>query len=310
MTSEPTPFLQTPAWGRFQRRLGRSTRTGGGDGWRWLTATETGRLSTRNYAPYGPVADTAAHLDHALASLERAGKDDGVDFVRVEPTGLDAGRATAVLTSRGYRKTNHVQPEDSWLLPLTGGRDDVLAGMRKNNRNLYRTHAAKGLRITMSTDPADIGVLVRILGGLAQRARITEHSEAYYAAQADTLLPSGDARLFFVRYRGEAIAAALVYDSATARYYAHAADDGQHRLLQPATALVAEMIVDAADRGLATFDFAGIAPEGSGPDHPWAGFSRFKKSFGGYPVRYAGTWEKPVRRWKYAIYLAARRIAD
>ncbi len=56
------------------------------------------------------------------------------------------------------------------------------------------------------------------------------------------------------------------------------------------------MIMDAKEKGLAWFDLFGTAPEGAGPEHEWYGFTSFKKSFGGSPVSFAGTWDLPCPR--------------
>lgn len=301
-------FLQSAAWERFEDALGNPTRSGAGDGWHWRAAIETGRLSTRAYAPYGPVAESAGALDGALAALERDARGRS-DFVRVEPTGLPPDEARRVLEERGYRHTNPVQPENTWVLDLGIGEDALIAGMQASNRNRHRNAAKRGLSVRESADPGDIAILLALLAPIAERKGITEHSDAYYTAQADALLPTGDARLFIVEYQDAPVAASFVYDGPTTRYYAHTAADAEHRKLQPGTVLVSTMIIDAARRGLAHFDFVGIAPEDQ-PDHPWAGFSAFKKSFGGHPVHYVGTWEKPVNKTKYALYRAARRLLD
>ncbi|NKX50449.1 peptidoglycan bridge formation glycyltransferase FemA/FemB family protein, partial [Arthrobacter deserti] len=57
--------------------------------------------------------------------------------------------------------------------------------------------------------------------------------------------------------------------------------------------------------GRQLFDMWGVSPEDE-PDHKWAGFSRFKRSFGGFEVEYPGTWDLPVNRLMYAAYGAAR----
>lgn len=308
--TEPTDhFLQTPAWQRFQEAIGNRALAAEGPGWRWRGYVETGRLSTRCYVPYGPIAHDSAHLDNALASLEHAAHADIVDFVRVEPTGLDADSAAEILRSRGYRRTNYVQPENTWCLDLTVGPDALLAGMQSSNRNRHRNYAKKGMSIRSSTDPADISILWGLLEKLAEDKGITEHPRSYYEAQAQTLMPNGDGRLFIVDHEDVPIAASFVYDSPAVRYYAHTATDQFHRKLQPGTILVSSMIMDASERGQKVFDFVGIAPEGE-PNHPWAGFTEFKKSFGGYPVHYAGTWEKGINSAKYAAYRLVRRILD
>ena len=44
------------------------------------------------------------------------------------------------------------------------------------------------------------------------------------------------------------------------------------------------------------------------PDHPWSGFTQFKRSFGGMLLTRAGTWDLPVRPWLYRTWSAAQRL--
>ena len=56
-------------------------------------------------------------------------------------------------------------------------------------------------------------------------------------------------------------------------------------------------------------DLWGVAPADQ-PDHKWAGFTAFKKSFGGREVAYPGTWDLPVRKIRYGAYQFARAGAQ
>ena len=70
--------------------------------------------------------------------------------------------------------------------------------------------------------------------------------------------------------------------------------------------MVTNLILDAKAKGLKYVDLFGIAPEDE-PDHEWAGFTKFKKSFGGESVTYPGTWDVPVNTAGYKVYDAAYR---
>src|SRR5207253_9747167 len=83
-------------------------------------------------------------------------------------------------------------------------------------------------------------------------------------------------------------------------------------LLVAGPRLLWQMIGYAKARGAATFDFWGVIPDDN-PSHPWAGFSRFKKAFGGRLLERAGTWELPVRMARYRAYAARseeRRVGN
>jgi hypothetical protein len=53
----------------------------------------------------------------------------------------------------------------------------------------------------------------------------------------------------------------------------------------------------------------GIAPTDD-PDHKRAGYTRFKRSFGGQVKEYAGMWDLPIHAVKYSLYRAAKTFSN
>lgn len=306
-------FLQGPAWERLQGALNRPAVRLEGDGWRAFAVLQKGRLNSRLYAPYGPELERPEALEPALAALTAEVRRLGAAFLRVEPTlaGPDGPALPATaLEAAGLRRVGREQPEHTQRVDLARPFDEVLADMRKSNRNLHRNFAKKGLSVRESDDPADIEHLIRLLGEVRDRTGMHAHAGDYLRAQAQTLVPGGDARIFLVELEGAdlPVAAAMVYDDAERRYYGHAAAATSHRALSPGVILVTSMMRDAHERGLAEFDLYGVVPP-EVKDHAWSGFSDFKRSFGGRQVDFSGTWELPVKPLSYAVYRAARRFA-
>ena len=301
-----TSFLQSPAWQAFQQALGRTTYIDSSDDWSYLAIKESGTLNTRLYTPYGPVAESAEAFARAIASLEALGRQERATFLRVEPT---SGVTAEQLRAHGWRPVTYqqLQPAHTQLIDLSQSRDDLLAQMSQNSRNITRNYHKKGVTIRTSRDPEDITILTSLLSRVAGRNHITVHSDQYFRTQAETLFPLGAATLYIAELEGTPIAAALVYDSSDTRTYAHAAADDAHRKLSAGTALVGQMILDAKDAGLKEFDLYGIAPSDD-PAHPWAGFTRFKKSFGGREVTYPGAWDLPLRPLAYWLYRAYQTV--
>lgn len=302
-----THFLQSDAWAHFQQSLGRTIFTDTGEGWSYQAILETGRFNTRLYCPYGPHAESAEAFDTALTSLKRLAKEQHVTFIRVEPTGAITAQA---LKQRGLSRVtyNQLQPEHTQVIDLSPSEDEIVAAMQQNNRNLFRNYGKKGLEIHVSRNPNDIHIFTDMMHGVAARNGIRAHSDSYFKAQAEALFPTGAAQLFYVTFEGTPIASSIAYDSDATRYYAHASADDAYRKLSPGTALLAYMIVDAKRQGLRTFDLYGIAPTDD-PAHPWAGFTKFKKSFGGQPLTYVGAWDLPVSRPGYLLYRLYQTIS-
>lgn len=295
-----THFLQSIPWAHFQQSIGRTIFTDSGNGWTYQAILETGRFNTRLYCPYGPYVESVKALDAALASLKALAEKQGVTFIRIEPTG---SVTASDLKSRDLSRVtyNQLQPEHTQVIDLSATEDDIIAAMNQNNRNLYRNYAKKGLEMHVSRNPKDVRIFTDMMHKVAERNGIRAHSDSYFQAQAKALFPTGAAQLFYVTFEGKPIATSIAYDSDTTRYYAHASADDTYRKLSAGTALLAYMIIDAKRQGLKQFDLYGIAPTDD-PTHRWAGFTKFKKSFGGTPMGYVGAWDLPISRTGYLLY--------
>ena len=305
-------FLQTKAWEDFQKSLGRRVHRQSGPGWNFLAIEEKNPAGKVLYAPYGPVAESVAAFDAALAALRALAKSCGAVFVRIEPVtaGLDADGAADQLRSRGLQPAPvNQQPELSWIVDLNRDFKEVLADMKPVNRNLYRNIHKKGVTFRATQDPADIRVLLNFLHMTARRNGFKPQSDEYLTQVAESLMPAGAATLFIADLHGGPVAAALAYDSADTRTYAHAAMDDTHRKLSAGIPLLVTLMADAQEKGLKHVDLWGVAPADQ-PDHKWAGFTAFKKSFGGREIAYPGTWDLPINRPRYAAYQLARKLRD
>jgi lipid II:glycine glycyltransferase (peptidoglycan interpeptide bridge formation enzyme) len=153
-----------------------------------------------------------------------------------------------------------------------------MAEMTSTNRNLYNTAAKKGITFKESRAVGDLSIFLDMIHEVAKTTGINPHTDREFRVIADTLMPRNAGKLYFALYNKKPIAGALVYDSPTTRYYAHAASQDAARKLQAASPLLTRMILDAKQQGQSQFDFFGIAPPND-PKHRWAGFSGFKKSF-------------------------------
>lgn len=305
-------FLQTTAWADVLSSLGRTVHQQSGPGWSFLAVEEKNPAGKVLYAPYGPVASSTDAFDAALAALVELARSCGAVFVRIEPVtaGLSLPTAADELRRRGLQPApSNPQPELSWIVDLDVDFKDVLAAMKPVNRNLYRNIHKKGVTFRTSKDPKDISILLEFLHMTARRNGFKPQSDDYLTRVAASLMPAGAATLFIAELHGEPIAAALAYDSADTRTYAHAALDDTHRKLSAGIPLLVTLMADAKDRGLKHVDLWGVAPADQ-PDHKWAGFSAFKKSFGGREITYPGAWDLPVKKLRYNAYQVARKLRD
>ncbi|PRI12108.1 lipid II:glycine glycyltransferase FemX [Leucobacter massiliensis] len=301
-----THFLQQEPWAELQRHLGRTVVQASGEGWHYQAFLEPGRGGSRLYAPYGPVVERPGALREALESLTENTKKLGAVYLRAEPSGSVDPAEFPLL---GLRRAPRRQPEHTQIIDIDRPFPQVLAEFASSQRNRHRNAAKKGLRVEASSDPAEVEHLIRLLAEVSARTGMHAHRADYLRATARVLLPLQAGRVYLLRSGTEVIAASLIFDDPDCRYYAHGATSTAHRRLSPGTVMVGQMIEDACASAQTSFDLYGVVPP-EVRDHPWTGFSDFKRSFGGRQRDYAGTWEFPADHGRYLLYTGLRRLVS
>jgi hypothetical protein len=298
-------FLQSTLWQRVQAALGHDVVWSRDEGWMWAGAIRAGRFPRYLYLPHGPTSVSASAMTNALEDAVGAARARSLDFVRAEPAG---DSAAAALAASGALPTRSIQPRWTWVLDLTADEAELRRGLSAGHRGAINAAPRKGLTIRVSSDPGDMEVFLRLQALTAAAGRFHGQAESYHRTVAATLMPERAASLYIAEASDEAVAAALCFDFAKTRYYAHAVSDPvSGRRLQAAAPLAWRMILDARESGTRAFDFWGITPVGA-PGHAWEGFSQFKRSFGGAAVERAGTWDLGVRSFRHRLYRAAVRL--
>ncbi|MBR2996912.1 peptidoglycan bridge formation glycyltransferase FemA/FemB family protein [Candidatus Saccharibacteria bacterium] len=316
------PLQQTKKWQKFLDDTGATTFFEETDDFTYLAELKTTPLGNYLYLPYGPYTPHKNSLKKAFQSLQQLAIAKKAMFIRIEPQTpsdtkiLRQAAAQAVLHGPKHKKpfkikkSHDLDPADTWVLDLTPDKSAIISGFTQGTRTRYNQFAKKGLSVTTSKDPDDIKYLVKLQHKLAQNKKIGTFSEKYLKKE----LEQDFATLYLVHYTpadektDKIIAASLFFDHADTRYYMQSAADLDYRKLPATVALLTTAIFDAKDNGLKKFDFWGIAPDGAPKDHPWAGFTDFKKSFGGQAVHYSGTYDLVLKSFKYTLYKIFRVI--
>ncbi len=287
-------FLQSALWEDFQKSLGKSIIRISDQDFSFMATIEHTPVGKYLLVPYGPFTNSPAALPRALAALRDTAKSNGAIFARIEPTTYFSA---ADLQHFGARKIKDVDPAETWVVDISDPAS-LSAVFPRRLRGYYNTHADKGVEIITSKNPADIKHLVRLQAKTFKAKNITPYSEDYLAKE----LAQDFATLYLAKYDNQIIAAVLVFDDDTTRYYMQAASDKDYAKLNANGIITIQSMIDASDKGLKKYDFWGIAPADAGKDHPWAGFTSFKKSFHGEEVRYSGTYDIPFNHPRYALY--------
>ncbi len=307
-----TPITQSESWQKFQETLGEKSFLVKEDGFEYLAILKTTPVGNYLYLPYGPAADEKKSFQKALKSLEKLAKENNAIFTRIEPQSHDFVKTLP----KNAKKSKDLNPAHTLIIDLDRTREEILADVPRRTRGYFNTYAKKGLKVEESKSLDDIKYLVELQKTLAKNKGIGVFSEDYLKKQ----LSQPFASLYLVKYNPtfeaekidkkaeKVIAAVLIFDDDDTRYYIQAAQDKEYTKLAAPSIVVCQMLIDAKEKGLKKFDFWGIAPEDAPDSHPWKGFTKFKMSFGGTPVEYAGTYDIIYNSAKYHLYQFTRKI--
>lgn len=320
------PITQSKLWQKLQDELGESSIYREGKDYHFLAIIMKTPVGNYLYCPYGPVAKSETAFKEALSELKKLAKENSAIFVRVEPENL----AYQNLLPKNAKKSKDLNPKDTWVLDLTPDRAEIITNFSQGTRTRFNTFKKKGLEVEATKDKDEIKHLVKLQNQLFKAKNLHTFSEKYLKTE----LEQPFATLYLVKYHtpeetpkaseknatkapaqsqpipndGQILAASLFFDYDDTRYYMQSAADNTFKKLPATVALLTTAIFDAKEQGIKNFDFWGIAPDNAPKDHPWAGFTEFKKSFGGEARHYLGTYDLPVSPAKYKLYQSTRKF--
>lgn len=294
------PITQSEAWHNLQQALGETSFLEQGSGYHYLAILKSTPVGRYLYLPYGPVFETKSGLENALKSLNNLASRYQAIFTRVEP---QSSEFISHLPGNA-QKSPDLSPAETWVLDLTGTDEELKNRLPSRLLRYYKSASRKGITIETSHNPNDIHYLLDLQKALAREKGISTFSENYLKTE----LAQPFATLYLIKQENTVISAGLVFDDKDTRYNLQGAQSEEGRKLHATGILTIQLILDARDKGLKTFDFWGIAPEGAPDTHPWAGFTAFKKTFAGREVDYSGTYDLVYHPAKYRLYLVLRKV--
>ena len=328
------PITQSKAWQKLQNDLKETSFFEKTPDFQYLAILKTTPVGNYLYLPYGPVYADKSGFRKALKSLTKLANEHSSIFIRIEPQDPHFTSYAPSTT----KKSKDLNPKETWVLDLTGNDDVLKAKLPSRLLRYHKSANKKGITIETSHSPDDIHYLLDLQKTLADEKGINTFSEEYLKTE----LSQPFATLYLVRRcdkddvdgrpswgdpqraqaraehdggncevrtrRGEIIAAGLVFDDKTVRYNLQGAQNDQGRKLHATGILTVQLILDAKAKNLKTFDFWGIAPDNASKNHPWAGFTVFKKTFAGTEVDYAGTYDIVMSPAKYHLYRLFRAL--
>ena len=284
------------------------------------------------YVPHGPVLDyTDARAGERLRAmcigLRNAATQHGAIAVKLEPRLASDDPPRTTFDGRGLRhRPETLQVGHTRIVELADD-ETLLASFDKDTRYGVRRADREGVEVAVVEDATDqraIDDLHRLVGETQQRAGFPMPPLERYRIAWRSLAGAGRAAILEARREGELLASGMVVIEGDRSFYLFSGSRREERgepKRYASYALQWQMMRLARNRGVRVHDLWGIAPPGSGDDHPWHGVGLFKKGFGGREVAWAGSWDLVVdpnlyrlraatgiaRGWVRSLHRVARR---
>lgn len=289
-------ILQSWQWGEFQKSYGlKITRLSSDD---YLAQViETPLLAGKKYlyVPKGPLGNAS----RAVEELKRLAREDSsIAFSRIEPAAeMDLPRAV-----------KETQPTNNWLVDLEQDETQILTSMKPKTRYNINLAQRKGVVVRQGSDK-DLLDVYKLFLETAGRNNFRLHPQQYYLKMYEHLSPE-NLKVLVAEYKGQPLATMFLTLFGTTATYAHGGSSQTMKETMAPYLLHFEAMKLAKSLGYKFYDFGGIAPEGAGPDHAWSGITRFKKSFGGFEVKYPGSFEVIHSPLWYNVYKQGRSLRN
>lgn len=188
------------------------------------------------------------------------------------------------------------------LLDLSPSEETLLANCSRTTR--YDINMTRRAGVISAIDDTEEGfeIFAELYFATSKRQGYFGHSMQYHRAVWRSMHKAGIAHLLIARYRGKPLGAIEVFIFKDTLYYLYAGSSMEHRDLNAMKALLFEAIRFGKSRGAKTFDMWGSLPPLYKKDHPWAGFTEFKRSFGTRLVEQFESYDLVARPFLYRFY--------
>lgn len=286
-------FLQSFNFGQFQQNLGKPIyRVGFFQNKKlagvMLCIVEKAKRATYLTVPGGPLINWESKQQVKLfqETVQKIAKVEKCSFVRVRPQILENEGNSKLFKSLGFKNAPmHLHAELTRQLDLSKSEEELLSKMRKTTRYEIKQAVKLGIKVTKSTNPADIDEFWKLQKETAKRQHFVAFDKKFLKVQF-SVFASSDQVLLYTAYLGKLklAQAFIIFYGAEADYH-YGAGTLEGRKYPGAYLIQWEAIKEAKKRGLKRYNLWGVAPEGD-TQHRFWGVSVFKRGFGGQDLEY------------------------
>jgi lipid II:glycine glycyltransferase (peptidoglycan interpeptide bridge formation enzyme) len=259
------------------------------------------------HCPDGPIV---AWEDEALsrtglrllqAEAKKFGSPVGAVAFRIEPR---ISRPAPRVLRNWRRAPVDLIPIDTLVIDVCRPLSELASEMHPKARYNLGLSERRGVTVRASQDLNDLAAFYRLFESTAQRSKFFCEPYGYFLNLAATLFPVGMAEVVIAEYEQEPAAAMLLVHFGRRSTFMYGGSNLALKRHMPSHALQWFAITRAKEKGSMEYDLFGCDPHGC-REHPYYGFSRFKRQLGGRAASTTGAMDL-----LYYDQLAERMVSE
>ncbi|MCS7092870.1 MAG: peptidoglycan bridge formation glycyltransferase FemA/FemB family protein [Patescibacteria group bacterium] len=294
--------LQSEFWAKVRNQLGVATKRVNG---LLLSIHPLPLIDYRvGYLPRSklPSAD-------ALRKIYQFGRESKLIFVKLEPyeekSVVDSDRWLEELRSRYHleivRSRHSLFPQWTQILDLRKTEVELLKNMHPKTRYNIRLAQRKGVIVKEMSNETGFKIFTDLYFQTSRRQGYFGHNKVYHQVVWANL--KGKITHILVAFFNDyPLAAFQIWIYENVAYYVYGGSSKEHRNLMGSNLLMWEAVRFAKAKGAKMFDLWGSLPPDYHPDHPWAGFTRFKSGYGTTFIELVGSFDLIIRKNLYRFF--------
>jgi len=264
---------------------------------------------TIGYIPKGPLPTV-----NMISELKRIGRKEKCIFIQLEPN-VEKGQEPKnwKLEIENWKLWEAAHPlftRYTFILDLTKSEEELLKVMAPKTRYNIKVALKHGVKIIQDNSNKAFEDYLRLTEETTKRQNFYAHTQKYHRLMWETFrFTQGTlntdkltAHLFLAKYKGQTLAAWILFVYKDTLYYPYGASSSLHREVMASNLMMWEVIKFGKKLGLKKFDMWGALSSNPNKSDPWYGFHRFKEGYGPKHVEFVGSFDLVLNSVLYEIY--------
>lgn len=234
-----------------------------------------------------------------LEKLFKFGKENNLIFIKIEPY---EKKSKIKLNHKNLVESPHpLFPKWTQIIDLRKSEEEIFNSFHHKTRYNIRLAQKKGVVVKEESNNQGFEIFIKLYFQTCQRQKYYGHDYRYHQIIWQNF-KNKVAHILTAYYKNIPLASYQLWYMDKIIYYPYGGTSTLYRNLMASNLLMWEAIKLGKKLKAETFDMWGSLPPKYHPNHPWAGFTRFKQGYGTIFFEFVGSFDLVINPFFYQIY--------